>query len=203
MTKQTTLDYIRHGLPEGGSCYRGNSIDDPLSNIGFEQMWKAVEGYSEWDQIVSSPMIRCLSFAQALADKLSIPVSIEKDLREVGFGHWEGKTRAQLQQENEQEYIDFYRDPVTCRPQGAESLDVFGQRVANVYEQLLTTFPHQKILVVAHAGVIRATAGHVLSAPAISWYRMGISNAAISRFTHSDERSHLFCHNVTTMDGLA
>jgi len=33
---------MRHGEPVGGRAYRGHSIDDPLSEKGWQQMWDAV-----------------------------------------------------------------------------------------------------------------------------------------------------------------
>ena len=38
----TIIDLIRHGQPQGGSVYRGHGVDDPLSELGWQQMWKAV-----------------------------------------------------------------------------------------------------------------------------------------------------------------
>jgi hypothetical protein len=29
----TTLDYLRHGQPVGGTRFRGNGVDDPLSDL--------------------------------------------------------------------------------------------------------------------------------------------------------------------------
>ena len=42
----TTIDLIRHGEPVGGRKYRGQT-DDPLSEKGWEQMWKAVGDYAQ------------------------------------------------------------------------------------------------------------------------------------------------------------
>ena len=38
-TTETIIDLIRHGEPEGGRAFRGHSIDDPLSEKGWQQMW--------------------------------------------------------------------------------------------------------------------------------------------------------------------
>ena len=116
----TRLDYLRHGLPEGGSRYRRHRIDDPLSGTGWAQMRATVAELGGWDRIVSSPLARCADFAHWLGAERGLPVSIENDLREVGFGDWEGHTRAQLLAECADEYPAFYADPVHDRPAGAE-----------------------------------------------------------------------------------
>ena len=191
----TRLDYLRHGLPEGGSRYRGHRIDDPLSGTGWAQMRATVAELGGWDRIVSSPLARCADFAHWLGAERGPPVSIENDLREVGFGDREGCTRAQLLAECADEYHAFYADPVRDRPAGAEPLENFGQRVAAVFERLARDHPGQHLLVVAHAGVIRATLGHVLQAPPAAWYRAAVDNAALSRFAYDHHGSRLISHN--------
>jgi broad specificity phosphatase PhoE len=122
-------------------------------------------------------------------------MTVEQDLREVGFGSWEGSLRRELKKQRRAEYEAFYRDPVNNRPHGAEPLEAFGTRVAAVFDRLVESYPGQHLLVVCHAGVIRGTFGHVTRAPAISWYRTKVDNAAITRFTHDRLGARLVAHN--------
>ena len=191
-----TIDFIRHGEPVGGRRYRGHGIDDPLSEKGWQQMWQALEKPENWNRIISSPMLRCSEFAHALGQRLGLPVVVINDLREVGFGSWEGKTAAEVIQHNAAEYDDFYMDPVHNRPPGAEDLQQFGKRVAVVYQQLLASYPDEHLLVVAHAGVIRAALGHVMQTTALHWYRAKVNNARITRFTHGPHGDLLVFHNA-------
>ena len=185
---ETIIDLIRHGEPEGGGRYRGHGVDDPLSEKGWSQMWRAVGDYSEWQQIVTSPMQRCADFASALSKRLGIPYMVEDRLKEIGFGDWEGKTREELKQENLTQYESFYRDPVNCRPPGAEDLDAFIGRVTGAYRSLLSTYIGQNCLIVAHAGVIRSLIANVLHAEPRGLYNIRIENAGISRIRHSHQR---------------
>jgi len=195
MSQTTLLDYLRHGQPEGGSKYRGSRIDDPLSELGWQQMRSTVAELEGWTRILTSPMQRCRAFAEWLGSQRDIAVEVIDDLREVGFGSWEGVTRAQLLEQRPDEYHAFYADPVNNRPAGAEALQAFGGRVADVFESAAARYPGEHLLLVAHAGVIRATLGHVTRAPASNWYRAAVDNAAISRFAHDGERSKLLVHN--------
>lgn len=177
------IDFLRHGEPVGGRAYRGNRIDDPLSELGWRQMWQAVPAELPWQQIVTSPLARCREFASTLAEKHDLPVTIEEDFREVGFGEWEGRTPDEIIADNADEYEAFYRDPVNCRPAGAEPLDEFVTRVTRCFEQLLHPGPAGHTLVVTHAGVIRAVVSHVLETPPAAMYRIKIENARITRIS--------------------
>ncbi len=179
--QQTIVDLIRHGEPQGGSRYRGHRVDDPLSEHGWQQMWQAVGHYSQWQQVISSPMLRCIEFSRQLADKHNIPLQIEGNFKEVGFGTWEGLSREQVKQKNLAEYNNFYTDPVNNRPPGSEDLGAFIQRVIQSYSEVVEKFRNQHILIVAHAGVIRAILAYVVQAPAQGIYNFKIHNAGIAR----------------------
>ena len=193
--RKTTIDYLRHGQPTGGSRYRGHGIDDPLSEQGWRQMRETTAGIGGWDRIISSPMRRCVAFAQSLAAERELPLDVEQDLREVGFGSWEGAAREDLKQQRSTEYEAFYADPVNNRPAGAEPLEAFGVRVGAVFDHLVRTYIGEHLLVVAHAGVIRATLGHVTQSPPIAWYRAEVGNAGLTRFLHDTRGAKLVVHN--------
>jgi len=84
---------------------------------------------------------------------------------------------------------------VRNRPQGAEALDAFGQRVAAALDELISTCPGEHVLVVAHAGVIRAALGHVLQSDPVAWYRTRVDNAALTRFRRGPYGNKLEFHN--------
>ena len=194
--QETIIDLIRHGEPAGGSRYRGNRIDDPLSEKGWSQMWTAVENAPAWQQIITSPLQRCRAFADALAEKQGIPSQVDQRLKEIGFGAWEGQTRQQIQERNQAEYDNFYRDPVNNRPGGAEPLDVFIERTGHALEDAVRNHTGSHILIVAHAGVIRALITGALGANPGSMYRINIKNAGMSRIIHGRHGARLEFHNI-------
>jgi broad specificity phosphatase PhoE len=191
----TLLDYLRHGEPVGGSRFRGNGVDDPLSEKGWRQMRETAAAIGGWQRIVSSPMRRCIEFARWLSDEHGLPLDVQHDLREVGFGDWEGTARRELKKQRRAEFDAFYRDPVNNRPAGAEPLDAFRTRISSVFEHLIATYAGEHLLVVAHAGVIRATFGHVTQAPPVSWYHTCVGNAAVTRFSSNRRGTRLVTHN--------
>jgi alpha-ribazole phosphatase len=195
----TTLDFLRHGEPVGGNKYRGQ-IDDPLSERGWEQMWHAASGATPWQRVVTSPLARCREFAEALAHRLDLPVTVDARLREIGFGSWEGRTSAELKASDPDMLRRFYHDPVGQRPVGAESAADFTARVGEAIEQLLAAHHGMHLLVVAHAGVIRAAVGHALGAPPERLFRTKVDNAAFTRLRATRERPlSLLFHNRTPL----
>jgi len=184
VTKETLVDLIRHGEPEGGKRYRGNGTDDPLSEAGWEQMRQAIGERHPWDEIITSPLARCHAFAEMLSQRYDLPMTIEPDLREVSLGAWEGLSPAEVRAQDPRGYEDFYRDPVRCRPPGAESLEDLIGRVGRTYDNLVGKRPGRHLLLVVHAGVIRAIAGRVLLAAPTRWYRLGIDYAGLVRIRH-------------------
>lgn len=158
----TQIDVIRHGEPVGGRRYRGHGVDDPLTENGWQQMWDAVEDRSDWHHIASSPLSRCLDFAQRLSQKLDIDYSADERLREIGFGAWEGLTPDDIVANDADALERFYNDPVRNRPEGAEPLETFSSRVWQAYIDLSIRHVNQNVLIVGHAGVIRAITANIL-----------------------------------------
>ena len=184
----TTIDILRHGRPQGGNRYRGHGIDDPLSETGSQQMWAAVGKRWPWQRIVTSPMARCLAFAETLAGRAGLPLRVDARLREVGFGTWEGHTGDEIRAQNPDAIRRFYADPVAARPAGAEPLDEFRQRVADAIQHIVDSHAGEQVLVVAHAGVMRATISWLFDAPLRAMYRVNIPNAAFLHVRTDDER---------------
>ncbi|AMQ88958.1 histidine phosphatase family protein [Marinobacter sp. LQ44] len=160
----TVIDLMRHGEPEGGQMFRG-SKDDPLSPVGWQQMEAAVHGHDHWDAIVSSPMTRCRLFAEQLAQRRRIPLHIEDDLREIGFGDWEGLTSRQVQERYGDHLSRFWQDPINSNPPGGEAMTDFYQRVTLGFDRWQDKLASQRILVVCHGGVIRMVLAKVLGIP--------------------------------------
>ena len=176
---KTQIDLLRHGEPVGGNLYRGSETDHPLSALGWQQMWAAIEGKGGWEQIVCSPMQRCQAFAQAVGEKYQLPVEVVPDLREAGYGVWEGLSPEYLQQTQAEAYHALYVDPIHCRPDGAEPLADFTQRVMQAFQYVHEKYAGQSVLLVSHAGTMRAIATQLMGAPLAAQQRMNLSYAAV------------------------
>lgn len=158
----TFIDVIRHGEPVGGRRYRGYSVDDPLTDRGWAQMRAAIPESPEWQHIVTSPLKRCLAFTEELAGNLQIPFDIDDNIKEIGFGDWEGKTPDDILAQDSEALRHFYNDPINNRPEGAEPLTSFSARVWQAYQDILKQHRGKHVLIVAHAGVARAIMANIL-----------------------------------------
>lgn len=185
----TSVDLMRHGEPQGGRRYRGNRIDDPLSETGWQQMWNAIPPIPPWHHIISSPMCRCRDFAEALAESLDIDYSVMEDLKEIGFGDWEGSTPDEIRSRHGEALDRFLADPVNNTPPGAEPLEDFAHRILSGYASICHDYQGQHVLVIGHAGVLRVVTSHVLGMPLAGVYsHLKIDYAAIVRTRYYNEQ---------------
>jgi probable phosphoglycerate mutase len=186
--QETIVDLIRHGEPVGGHMIRGNGCDHPLSPLGWAQMRAAVAPpglVPPWQQVISSPMMRCREFAVELASGLGVPLAVEPELREIGMGAWEGMRRSEVADAEPSAFEAFCADPVAHRPPGGEQLGAFRARVVGAYERQLAHWPGRRLLIICHGGVSRALLGHALGADDAAWYRIAIDFAGVSRIRHA------------------
>jgi alpha-ribazole phosphatase/probable phosphoglycerate mutase len=182
----TTLELLRHGEPEGGRRFRGQR-DDPLNERGWRQLWEAVGDEVPWQHIVSSPLQRCSAFARALADRHGLPLSIEPAFKEIGFGVWEGCTPEELLDRHGEDYRRYRADPLSFMPPGAEPMASFMARVARGWEVQLEVHRGRRVLVVCHAGVIRAVLAAVLAVTPERLFRFHIGYGARTRLKMSGD----------------
>ena len=187
----TIVDLIRHGEPVGGRKYRGQ-IDDPLSDKGWRQMREAVADHRPWQSILTSPLLRCSAFAQELAQRHHLPLHTDPRLQEIGFGEWEGRTAAEIKAGDSAILQRFWHDPITNRPQGAEPMQAFYERVSAAWQDLLVHHAGQHTLVVCHAGVIRMSLLHLLDIPLQHAFRIQVGNASITRFELEQSQDQWF-----------
>lgn len=148
------LELLRHGETELGGGFRGR-LDDALTDLGWAQMRAAVGQECRWSALVSSPLQRCAAFAEELAGRHGLPLSIDEDLRELDFGQWEGLSPATLMESDAEALGRFWSDPYACPPPGGEPLSDFECRVFRALERLHRDHAGTSVLVVTHGGVMR------------------------------------------------
>jgi broad specificity phosphatase PhoE len=77
--------------------------------------------------------------------------SIDDRLREIGYGHWEGSTLAQMQLTDPEVFARRQAEKWTVPPPGGESYASVQIRMRDWYDQLLVD-----TVAVAHGGTARA-----------------------------------------------
>ena len=146
------IELLRHG-DTGQRSYRGQ-LDDPLSELGWQQLRTAVAGH-DWDAIVASSMRRCAAFAGALADERGLPLRIDPRLVEYHFGAWQGVPIETIAQEQGDALARFWADPANAPPPGGEPFAAFRARLHEALDDVTIAATTQRVLVVTHGGAIR------------------------------------------------
>ena len=181
----TTIDLLRHGEVQGGSCYRG-VLDDPLTETGWQQMQQATKNKT-WDAIISSPLCRCADFAR----KLSAEHHIHENLKEINFGDWEGKTAQQIIENSPEAFTGFVTEPEKNTPPNGETLSSFQSRVINEWDDIIKQRQHKHILIISHGGTMRTIISHVLNIPTDNMMRLELPHASMSRIRiYHDNNQH-------------
>jgi alpha-ribazole phosphatase len=148
------LDLIRHGETETPGRLLGRT-DPLLSDAGWRQLEQQTDARS-WDRIVASPRRRARPFAEALAQRCQLPLSVDGDWAELDFGAWDGRIIAELSADTAtaERLAAFYGSADAAAPEG-ESWGALRQRVERAIDALLAECAQQRVLVVTHAGPIR------------------------------------------------
>lgn len=163
--QQTRIDFLRHGDPEGEDCFRGSGVDHRLGKKGLSQMKSKLPRKNCWDQVITSPLLRCHEFAEQYASKHELQLTVEPRLVEIGFGVWEGRTKFDIETNDAEAYKHFKADPVRNRPAGAEPLEKFSNRVWHCYEEIHQNHRGKRNLIVTHAGVLRVIISRIMGLP--------------------------------------
>lgn len=179
------LDLIRHGEPEGGVMYRG-SKDDPLSETGWAQMrlaiQKAKDDGQQWDKIITSPMQRCRAFSEWLGETENMAVEVVDDLREMHFGDLEGMKPDVAWAAYPELLKLLWSAPEKHSPPNGENFGEFVERISRALHYVIDTHDHQRLLVVVHGGVIRASLRHFMHMNGADTFRIDIPYAHMTRF---------------------
>jgi probable phosphoglycerate mutase len=180
----TRLIAVRHGETAWNVDTRiQGQLDIALNDTGLWQARRVGEALADEPiaAIYASDLARAWQTALEIARPLGIEVQAEPELRERAFGHFEGRTFADIDASlPEQARLWRTRDPQFA-PDGGESLLTFRERVTGIAGQLAQRYPGDLVVLVAHGGVMdvlyRAATGQELQAPR-TWH---LGNAAINR----------------------
>jgi len=100
--------------------------------------------------------------AKIIAEPHNLEVHPLDGLREINHGHWEEKTRAEVEKEYGDEYSYWENDPFSFAPTGGESgMQVLTRALPNL-RTIVASHPGQTVLVVSHKATIRLLIGSFL-----------------------------------------
>jgi len=166
--KITKIIFVRHGESEKNILHVHSSALDkhPLTKTGEKQVQdlaKALSG-EPIDAIISSPILRARSTAEAAAKKLGLKIRLDDRLLEDKNGVWEEKSQAD--QDKDKSFREYLSSPLEKRFEyklgNGESAAEVCNRVEDFIKSLAKDFAGQTIVVVSH-GIVSAAFDYILN----------------------------------------
>jgi broad specificity phosphatase PhoE len=154
----TRVFLVRHGATELSAEDRfAGAVDVLLSDAGRNQA--TMLGYrlahEKIAAVYASPMKRTVETARLVAEPTGLDVTTLDAVREIAHGRWEGKARADVEQEFPDEYAKWEEDPYTFAPEGGESGLQVTARALPALLDLVQRHDGKRFIVVSHKATIR------------------------------------------------
>ncbi len=205
----TRILLSRHGETEWNAVRRVQGWTDiPLSTRGQAQAEALASRLSRIPlaAVYSSDLSRAAQTAAPAAARHGLTVQATPELREKGFGDWEGLTQADL----ERDYPDLWHRYHVARDQnvlvpGGETFSQVQARMAAVLSRVLAAHPgpEETVLLVGHGGSGRMLVLEALQVGLPMLPRLHLDNASLSRLDFHDGDSRVILLNDTGhLEGL-
>jgi broad specificity phosphatase PhoE len=178
----TVTALLRHGqTPMSVQKRYAGRTDAPLTEVGVQQAAAAAKRLASagLGVIVTSPLLRTVQTAQAVAAVTGAAVVTDDGFRETDFGAWEGLTFAEVRERWPAEISAWMADPEVAPP-GGESFTDVSARVTEALGRVLAARAGQTVLIVSHVTPIKMLVAAALLAPPAALYRMHLDVAALS-----------------------
>jgi probable phosphoglycerate mutase len=189
----TDVLLVRHG--ESGSMVGGASLalsdglgDPPLAPGGRAEAESvgARLAREEISAIYTSPLRRCVETAEPLARSLGISPKVERDLREVFLGEWEGGLYRKKFAEQDPIALRMLAEQRWDVIPGAEPAGEFSRRVHAAISLIAAAHAGEKIAVFTHAGVIGEALAQASGSEPFAF--IGPNNASISQLLVTSDK---------------
>ncbi|HEV8610211.1 MAG TPA: histidine phosphatase family protein [Thermoanaerobaculia bacterium] len=202
----TRIYLVRHGITVvGGEDRFAGDTEVPLSETGREQARAlgARLAVEPLDAVYASPLGRALETALLVAAPHGRDVVTRRELREISHGHWEGKTRAEVETLYPLEYSLWESDPYVFAPAGGETGLAVTARALPALLEIVASHPEGRVLVVSHKATIRLLISALLGLEARNYRdRLESSPASLSALDFRDlTRARLALFNDTSHYG--
>lgn len=108
-----------------------------------------------WSAIYTSPLRRTLMTAQPLCEAVGMMPVQRDELKEIGYGNWEGLTTETVSREYHDDHLRWLADPAWFPPTGGERAVAIAHRGLRVIEEIKQQFADGNVLIVSHKATIR------------------------------------------------
>ena len=161
---------LRHGATAGNALRRYiGRTDEPLSEAGRAAL--AALHYPAAKRVYISSLLRCRQTAEILfpgAEKIVVD-----DLREMDFGHFEG--RSYLDMAEDAEYQAWLDSNCEAPIPGGETKEAFMDRCCAAFASVLAEDESERLVFVVHGGTLMSVLSRYAE-PEREYYRWSCSN---------------------------
>lgn len=134
--------------------------------------------------IYSSDLIRAKTTAEILAQKFNLQVQLEKNLREVNFGDLEGKTLAEFEKFDPQNFYNFFNKPDELKINNAETFQQLQARAFSAIKKIIAAHQNENVIIVAHGAINRAILCAILEIPIRKMWSLSQFNTCVNLFRY-------------------
>jgi probable phosphoglycerate mutase len=157
----TTILLARHGETDWNRQGRiQGHLDPPLNERGRKQARELAERLAAEpiDVLYASDLRRALETAEIVSARTGLPVAVDRALREADMGSWSGLTVAEI----ERRFPDAWHERISGgQGHDGETREAFHRRVLEALGRIAGEHPGERVLAIAHGGVIRTIRRHV------------------------------------------
>lgn len=210
-----TLLLARHGETQFNVDDRMQGrLDVPLSSNGCRQAQILAEhlasgrgpgGSAALTRIISSPQVRAMATARAVAERCGLSVESDNRLMEIDVGRLSGLTRGEARAQEPGFFLRWTVDAGSTRYPGGESAeDVLARATSFLDDMWAKLGPSDTVLVVAHAVVLKCMVIATLRSDVSHYPRIVLRNASLSAIKLDAGGPHVDFVNATHhLDGAS
>ncbi len=200
----TELFLVRHGASAPHVPGRSFDLvdghgDPPLAPEGHEQAERVADRFAgeHLDALYVTTLQRTVQTVAPLARRLGMEPQVERDLREVGLGEWEGGLFREKVAEGGPVAQRMFAEGRWDVIPGGEPQAEFEARVTAGLRRIVSAHPGQRVLAVVHGGVIGTALAMAVGAD-YGFAFVGSDNGSVSHLVSTSGRWILRRFNDTS-----
>jgi len=190
----TTIIFVRHGATDYPEDKIYSENDGPSINKAGRLQAERLGGWIKGEDIAAvfvSPSMRTIETALPIVKTLNLEYKILDDLKERGFGIWEGLTFKEIGELYGDGLEKWKRDPINYTPEDGESIIDLQKRVTNVVQYAVQEHKGNKVVMVTHMGPIRVAIAMALQIPLTNYRHVQIHPGSSTRIDYGITAANL------------
>ena len=174
---------LRHAQSEANAkgILAGRLDNIPLSKAGLKERELLASRFagSRFDQIISSPIQRCLETIEALTDS----PRVLDEFTEVDYGDWSGRKMSSLMRNKA--WREIHKNPASVRFPNGETLPEVQTRALLGLDSVINK-KAKNILISTHADVVKVLILHALGTHLNNIDKISVDNVSVSIIDKTD-----------------